>query len=145
MPRRRRRRKSSWPRRLLLVVAAIPLAYLAAALAGSLIPVNRGWSEPDEGVTVYLANNGLHSDIVMPVKAQGLDWAPFVPKAAFAAPDAEARWIASDSAAGDDFIALLDGRDRRLVIADALLLRADHQHVEDDEDQEPRREGEEDS
>ena len=32
------------------------------------------------------------------------------------------RHLPADSAAGDDFIALLDGRDRRMVIADALLL-----------------------
>ena len=78
-------------------MAAVPLAYLAAALAGSLIPVNSAWTEPDEGVTVYLANNGLHSDIVMPVKAQGLDWTPFVPKTDLAAPDPDARWIAFGS------------------------------------------------
>ena len=82
---------------MLLVVAAIPLAYLVAALAGSLIPVNRGWTEPDDGVTVYLANNGLHSDIVMPMKAHGLDWAPFVPRSDFAAPDANAQWVAFGS------------------------------------------------
>ena len=92
--RRGRRRKGSLLRRLLLVVAAIPLAYLAAALAGSLIPVNRGWTEPDDGVTVYLANNGLHSDIVMPVRAQGLDWAPLLPKRHFGAPDPAAAWVA---------------------------------------------------
>jgi uncharacterized protein (TIGR02117 family) len=82
---------------LLLIVAAVPLAYLAAALAGSLIPVNRAWTEPDEGVTIYLANNGLHSDIVMPVQAQGLDWAPFVPKSDFPDPDANAQWVAFGS------------------------------------------------
>jgi uncharacterized protein (TIGR02117 family) len=82
---------------LLLAVAAIPLAYLLAALAGSMIPVNRGWNEPSEGVTVYLANNGIHSDIVMPAKAQGLDWTPFVPKTDFAAPDTDAGWIAFGS------------------------------------------------
>jgi uncharacterized protein (TIGR02117 family) len=82
---------------LALTLAAIPLAYLLAALIGSLVPVNRGWSEPAEGVTIYIANNDLHSDIVMPVKAQGLDWAPFVPKGDFAAADPNARWIAFGS------------------------------------------------
>ena len=95
--RRRRRRKGSWLRRSLLAVAAVPLAYLLAALVGSLVPVNRDWAEPEEGVTVYLANNGLHSDIVMPAKAQGLDWTPFVPKRDFAAPDPQAQWIAFGS------------------------------------------------
>ena len=91
---RRRRRKAPWARRLTLAILAVPLLYLTAALAGSLVPVNRGWDEPADGVTVYLANNGIHGDIVMPVKAQGLDWAPLVPKSDFAAPDPDARWVA---------------------------------------------------
>jgi uncharacterized protein (TIGR02117 family) len=97
MARRRRRRKSTLLRRLALALAAVPLAYLLAALIGSLVPVNRDWTEPAEGVTIYIANNGLHSDIVMPVKAQGLDWTPFVPKSDFAAPDPNARWVAFGS------------------------------------------------
>jgi uncharacterized protein (TIGR02117 family) len=82
---------------LALALAAVPIAYLVAALIGSLIPVNRGWTEPVEGVTIYIANNGLHSDIVMPVKAQGLDWTPFVSKSDFAAPNPHARWVAFGS------------------------------------------------
>ena len=76
---------------------AIPSLYLLAALIGSLIPVNRGWTEPDEGITVYIANNGIHSDIVMPVRAAGLDWSPFVPKSDFAAPSPDAKWVAFGS------------------------------------------------
>ena len=79
------------------MILALPLLYLLAALVGSLVPVNRGWSEPEEGITVYLANNGLHADIVMPVRAQGLDWEPLVPKSDFAAPDPGARWVAFGS------------------------------------------------
>ncbi|HJR82356.1 MAG TPA: DUF2459 domain-containing protein, partial [Sphingomicrobium sp.] len=94
MSRRRRRRKTSWIRRFALAVAAVPVAYLLAALIGSLVPVNRGWTEPGEGVTIYLANNGIHSDIVMPAKAEGLDWTPYVPKSDFAAADPEAKWVA---------------------------------------------------
>ena len=97
MARRRRRRKSTLFRRLVLALATVPLAYLLAALVGSLLPVNRGWIEPDEGVTIYIANNGLHSDIVMPVYAHGLDWTPFVPKSDFSPPDPSARWIAFGS------------------------------------------------
>ena len=97
MARRPRRRKSTLLRRLTLALAIVPFAYLMAALIGSLVPVNRGWSEPDDGVTIYIANNGLHSDIVMPVEAQGLDWTPFLPKSDFAAPDAGARWVAFGS------------------------------------------------
>ena len=103
MPRRRsgtrsrRRGRRSWQRRLLLILAAPPLLYLLAALVGSLVPVNRGWSEPDEGVTIYLADNGIHADIMMPIDAQGLDWAPLIPRGDFAAPPRHARWIAFGS------------------------------------------------
>ena len=94
---RRRRRKSNWSRRLALALAAIPALYLLAALIGSLVPVNRAWAEPDDGVTIYLANNGVHADLLLPAKAEGLDWRPFVPKSDFAAPDPDAAWVAFGS------------------------------------------------
>lgn len=93
----RARGGSLWLRRLTFGLAAVPAIYLVAALVGSLVPVNRGWSEPDEGVTVYLANNGIHADILMPIRAQGLDWEPLVPRRHFAAPPPDARWIAFGS------------------------------------------------
>ena len=80
-----------------MLVLAVPAIYLVAALLGSLIPVNRSWTEPAEGTTIYIADNGVHADIIMPVKAQGLDWAPLVPKSDFAAVPADARWIAFGS------------------------------------------------
>jgi uncharacterized protein (TIGR02117 family) len=84
-------------RRAMFAVLAIPAFYLLAALIGSLVPVNRGWAEPDDGITIYIANNGIHSDIVMPARAAGLDWTPFVPKSDFAAPSPDAKWVAFGS------------------------------------------------
>jgi uncharacterized protein (TIGR02117 family) len=94
--RRYRRRKRSRPviAWLLVAVLAIPAAYMFAALLGSVIPVNAGWEEPEEGITIYLADNGIHTDIVMPARAEGLDWAPLVPKGDFTSPDPTARWVA---------------------------------------------------
>ena len=51
---------------------------------------------------------------------------------------------AADAAAGDHFVALLDRGDRRLMLLHPLLLRTNHQHVEDHEDQEPRGNADED-
>ena len=76
------RRRHWW-----LALAPLPGFYLLAALVGSLVPVNRGWAEPEQGITVYLADNGIHADLVMPARAAGLDWTPLVPKSDFAAPD----------------------------------------------------------
>jgi uncharacterized protein (TIGR02117 family) len=86
-----------WVGRALTALLALPALYLAAALAGSLIPVNRGWTEPLRGTTIYLADNGVHSDIIMPMTAQGLDWASLVPVRDFAAANPGARWIAFGS------------------------------------------------
>jgi uncharacterized protein (TIGR02117 family) len=96
----RRRRKSKpakWVGRAISAVLALPALYLAAALFGSLLPVNSGWQEPAQGTTIYIADNGIHADIIMPVSAQGLDWSPLVPRSDFAAADPGARWIAFGS------------------------------------------------
>ena len=96
----RRRRKTKAGRlvgRALSAALALPALYLTAALIGSIVPVNHGWQEPAQGTTVYIADNGIHADIVMPVKADGLDWAPLVPKSDFAAADQNAQWLAFGS------------------------------------------------
>jgi len=94
MPRRRRRRKFSWPARIAAAILAIPLLYIFAALIGGLIPVNADWIESDDGINVYVANNGVHADLVLPAKAQGLDWLPLLPKSDMADVPANAEWIA---------------------------------------------------
>ncbi|MCA1653298.1 MAG: TIGR02117 family protein [Sphingomicrobium sp.] len=92
--RRRRTRKANWGKRLTLALLAIPALYLLAALVGSLVPVNRSWAEPPQGTTVFLISNGVHTDLILPAEAQGLDWRLLLPRADFAAPDPRARWIA---------------------------------------------------
>jgi uncharacterized protein (TIGR02117 family) len=94
---RRRRKKQRWGRRAALALAALPALYLLAALLGSVIPVNQRWVEPDQGVTIYLADNGIHTDIIMPAVAQGLDWRPLLPKRDFAAAHPDAQWVAFGS------------------------------------------------
>lgn len=96
----RRQRKvgfGKWFGRLVSAILVVPATYLAAALAGSLVPVNGGWTEPSQGTTIYIADNGIHADIIMPVRAQGLDWTPFIPKRDMAAVDPGASWIAFGS------------------------------------------------
>ena len=80
MARRRRKGKAGkWVGRLLSALLALPAFYLAAALAGSLVPVNHGWTEPKQGTTIYIADNGIHADLILPIAAQGLDWRPLFP------------------------------------------------------------------
>ena len=95
MKRRRRTRRMKWRgwRGVVLAVVAIPGLYLLAALLGGLVSVNRGWAEPDDGITIYIADNGIHADLVLPVREAGLDWAPLVPRSDFASPPPSARWL----------------------------------------------------
>ena len=98
MARRRRKGKlGKWVGRSLTVLLAIPTVYLGAALLGSVVPVNRGWTEAGQGPKIYIADNGIHADIIMPVKAQGLDWRRLIAPSDFAAADPNAGWIAFGS------------------------------------------------
>lgn len=91
---RRRSRKLRWPARIALAILAMPLLYIFAALIGGLIPVNASWQEPNEGITIYVADNGVHADLILPANAQGLDWRPLLPKSDFASVPADSGWIA---------------------------------------------------
>jgi len=92
--RRRKTRAGAWAGRALSAILAIPALYLLAALIGSLVPVNRHWVEAGKGPTIYLADNGVHVDIVMPIDAEGLDWRPLLPPGDFARVDPNASFIA---------------------------------------------------
>lgn len=54
------------------------VAYAAAGLAGGAVPVNAGWRQAGEGVRIYVADNGIHTDIILPVAAEGIDWRTLV-------------------------------------------------------------------
>lgn len=59
---------------LLLALVALILAYVAAGLIGGSIPANAGWRPSADGVTIYVESNGVHTDLVVPVAAAGVDW-----------------------------------------------------------------------
>ena len=135
MPPRRQRRRRSRPdpltRRIIILLAAIPALYVLAALIGSLIPVNRGWTETAAGTTIYLADNGVHADLILPVNAQGLDWARYFPGTDFAGPTAGARWIAFGAGEQHVYLDTPRWRDIRVsTVGRALFGGARVVHVE---------------
>lgn len=54
--------------------AGVVAAYPGAGLIGGLVPSNANWSPPADGVTLYIESNGVHTGIVMPKRAAGVDW-----------------------------------------------------------------------
>jgi uncharacterized protein (TIGR02117 family) len=60
---------------LILLAALVPAAlYLIVAAIASRIPANDDWREPDGGITIYVQTNGVHTGVVVPANAAGVDW-----------------------------------------------------------------------
>ncbi len=53
---------------------ALILIFCAAIFAGSTIPANRDWTPPGDGVTIYVATNGVHSGLLLPAVNAQHDW-----------------------------------------------------------------------
>ncbi|WP_241491946.1 TIGR02117 family protein [Sphingomonas endophytica] len=71
----------SVPRRLLAGIArfvavmlAIGGAYVVAGWSLALIPRNAGWRPAGQGVTIWVEDNGVHTSLVLPKQAAGIDW-----------------------------------------------------------------------
>ncbi len=60
-------------------IVALPLLYLLGALVGGLIPANSSWREARQGVTIFVRTNGVHTWIMVPTSAVGVDWRPLAP------------------------------------------------------------------
>jgi uncharacterized protein (TIGR02117 family) len=58
---------------LTVTIAAIPLLYGTAGMIGGAIPVNANWREPADGIRIYVEDNGIHTGLVLPVQAAGVD------------------------------------------------------------------------
>jgi uncharacterized protein (TIGR02117 family) len=65
-------------RRVSLALVVLLLGYALAGLIGGGVPVNRGWRAPAPGaagvVTIWVESNGVHTGIVVPKVAAGVDW-----------------------------------------------------------------------
>jgi len=60
---------------LIFLAPLAPIAlYLAAAATASRVPVNDDWREPDDGVTIFVETNGVHTGVIVPANAAGVDW-----------------------------------------------------------------------
>lgn len=58
----------------LIAILAVPAIFLATGSIGAAIPRNAGWKEPDEGVTIMVETNGVHTALVMPLSTEVKDW-----------------------------------------------------------------------
>ena len=70
-------------RRFAAALVVLVLGYLAAALVGGVVPANAGWRPARSGdpgaVTIWVESNGIHTGLVMPKVASGVDWRALAP------------------------------------------------------------------
>ena len=55
-------------------LALLFASYGAAGMVGGAIPSNAAWRAPETGVRIYVESNGIHTGLVLPVTAEGIDW-----------------------------------------------------------------------
>jgi uncharacterized protein (TIGR02117 family) len=69
--------ETRWVKRILSAVAAVfavVASYVAAGLIGGAIPSNRDWRPPAQGIRIFVESNGVHTGIIVPKVAAGVDW-----------------------------------------------------------------------
>jgi len=77
------KRRLRWLAASLGGLLILVLAYLAAALVLGVIPVNTDYQTTPGGVEIYIGSSGIHTDIIVPLTAQGVDWRLRLPQAAW--------------------------------------------------------------
>ncbi|UOQ51066.1 TIGR02117 family protein [Hymenobacter cellulosivorans] len=74
-------------------LVAVAGLYVASSFALSRIPVNAQDQDPAEDVDIYILSNGVHTDIVTPVRTRYIDWTTLVPFDNTPARDASAQYV----------------------------------------------------
>ncbi len=64
---------------VLVGLLTLLLAYPIAALIGGALPTNRSWQAPEDGVTLFIESNGIHTGLILPKVAAGVDWRSIFP------------------------------------------------------------------
>jgi uncharacterized protein (TIGR02117 family) len=75
-----RRRLLVWLLRSVAGIVSLPIVYFLAALLLGAVPANVAFNQAGEdGVTIFILSNGIHTWIVMPKVNQDMDWRLYAP------------------------------------------------------------------
>lgn len=81
-------------RNLILGIFGFVVLYLVAAFVLSLIPVYTTDRDPAKDITIYIKTNGVHTDLVMPLRSELIDWSQKIKISNTKANDTLAQYIA---------------------------------------------------
>ena len=65
------KRGAVWSGTAILVLV---LGFFLVAWIGSSLARNSDWTEPDDGITILIGTNGIHTEIIMPIQTDTIDW-----------------------------------------------------------------------
>ncbi len=80
--------------RILLGFIAFVLLYLLFAWLLPFWKVNSSFANASKGVEIYIQSNGVHTDIVMPVKSEEINWDEMLPYSDFKNVTADYKYVA---------------------------------------------------
>jgi uncharacterized protein (TIGR02117 family) len=74
-----RRRVLRWCRRLSLLVLGFAALYFLAVWILGWLSVNGDYVQADEGIEIRVWDHGVHTDFLIPVRSETMDWGEFAP------------------------------------------------------------------
>ncbi|MBF0597836.1 TIGR02117 family protein [Faecalibacter rhinopitheci] len=60
-------------------ILGLLVIYILLAIVLPLIPVNKTTSSNEDSIVIYILTNGMHTDIVMPVESEVINWSEIIP------------------------------------------------------------------
>lgn len=77
---------------LLYLLHAIMAYHIIVFLLG-LVPVNKDFEQTPGGIKIFVGTNGIHTDIIMPVKTEIFNWRETVPQEDFVSVDSTYNYV----------------------------------------------------
>ncbi len=105
----------------ILVAFSVVLLYLVAALFLGSIPVNSSYAQAREGIKIFVTDNGVHTDFVLPVNAGGTDWRTSLPLQDYAGADSSYTHVAFGWGDRRFYMETPEWKDLRLDVAFTAL------------------------
>jgi uncharacterized protein (TIGR02117 family) len=62
----------------LLFIVLFVVAYIIFAYLFKIIPVNRSWSADEGAIEIAIVSNGVHTDLIVPLRSPEIDWTDFI-------------------------------------------------------------------
>ena len=74
--------------RSVLAIILLPISYVLLAVVVGLLPVNRSFdARADEDVEIFIRSSSIHTDFVVPIRPDSIDWPAYFPASHFRSVD----------------------------------------------------------